>query len=322
MPPASGPLPRPRSAPTPGSGGPGTNGQTPPTPSYGTNTSLPGFGPSQLPANDTIPVNDLINQFGVANTAQGANLQNQYTNALAYGQGILTNDTDYRNAQAANDLARLGLQEGRDVGLGKERNAADTGFANRAFGIDSRGNALQRDMRYRANDSEAAGRGSITSFGYGQNERDILGQFGIAQDTTQLTFDKKLSDLALDDKALDSLGQEFGIRRSDVQNALKYGITQLGLDWVQTQATLAANLASGDAQLAQNARNFMVQVMGLPMEAPSLGDIFPGGLPTGQAPMTGGTGPTNRNPQLPSGTLDDFGRPIGQVVTPGNPNAY
>lgn len=223
--------------------------------------------------------NPILDQFNAIQQAQGNTLQQQYLNSLGMGELGYNNNMWYKTAQAGNDLARLDLQEGREIGLGRERNANDRGFAQRGFDIDSRGNALTRDMGYRANDSEAAARGSISSFGYGQNNRDILGQFGIAQDTTQLNLDKKMADLTLDDKALDSLGKEFGIRRDDVRNALKYGSTQLGLDWANTQAQLAQNLASGDQALQQQALNFMTQLMAMDVPAPSIGDVFPGGLP-------------------------------------------
>lgn len=221
----------------------------------------------------------IVDQMGITSAVRGDQLFNQYTNGLGMAELGYNNNLWYKTASAGNDLAKLDLREGREVGIGKERIAADRGFADRAFGIDSRGNALTRDMGYRANDSEAAAKGSITSVGYGQNRRDILDQFGIAQDTTQLQFDKKNSDLTLDEKTLDSLAKEFDIQRSDVRNALQYGTSQLGLDWAQTQAQLRANLDSGNEELIQQSRNFMQGIMSMPMEGATASDIFPGGLP-------------------------------------------
>lgn len=266
---------------------------TKPHPGQRPNTNVP-YGVPGAPTNANQPNlpsqfitrfdDPIIAQYNALITAQQTGLQGSYLNNLGMAQAGYDNNAWFKQASADNDLARLGLQEGRDVGLARERNANDAGFANRAFGIDSRGNALQRDMGYRANDSEAANKGSITSFGYGQNNRDILAQFGIAQDTTQLTLDKKMADLDVDNKAIDSLANEYGIRKSDVMNALKYGMTQLGLDWTQTQQTLAANLASDDATLRQQALNFMAQIMALPQAGPTLADIYPNGVPDGTVP--------------------------------------
>lgn len=211
--------------------------------------------------------------FAAIQQGQADGLLNQYLAASGLGQGMYDNNVWYRNAQAQNDLARLNIGEQRDIGLGRERNDLNRQFAGRAFGIDSRGNTLTRDMRYRSNDSEAAGRGSVTSFGYGQNNRDILGQYGIAQDTTQLTYDKAMADVTLDDKALDLLGKEYGIKRADINNALKFGLTQLGLDQIQAVNQLNQALTSGDAQLQQNAINFMIQMMSLPMDQVSMSDL-------------------------------------------------
>jgi len=260
-----------------GPGGPAPS-RIDPTVPYSNGTAYPRSEPDNY-------FNQLIADFNAINRGQSDSLANQYTSAMGLGQGVYDNNVWYRQAQAGNDLARLGLQEGREVGLERERNNADRGFAGRGFEIDSRGNNLQRDMRYRANDSEAAGRGSITSFGYGQNERDILGQFDIAQDTTQLTFDKKMSDLDIDDKVIDSIASEFGIRKSDINNALKFGMTQLGLDWTQAVDRLNGDLASGDAILAQNAINFLTQVMSMPMQPPSMTDMF-GSTSTPSTPPT------------------------------------
>lgn len=219
------------------------------------------------------PYQQAINDFNAINTAQSDMLLNQYLTSLGLGQGIYDNNVWYRNAQANNDLARLGLGEARDVGLARERNNLNAQFAGRAFDIDSRGNSLTRDMRYRANDSEAAGRGSVTSFGYGQNNRDILGQYGVAQDTTQLAYDRAMTDIRLDDKAIDLVAKEYGIKRSDVENALKYGLTQLGLDQFQAVDQLNQALTSGNAQLGQNAINFLMQIMALPIDPVALADL-------------------------------------------------
>lgn len=219
------------------------------------------------------PFNQAISDFNTINTNQGDALLNQYLNKVGFANLGYDNEEWYRNAKAQNDLAALGLAEGRDIGLGRDRNNADRGFAGRGFDIDSRGNALKRDMGYRANTSEAAGRGSITSFGYGQNNRDILSQFGIAQDGTQLAYDKKMSDLAFSDKAIDSLAADYGLKRADINNALKYTMTQLGLDQSQTMMQLEEMLSSGNDQLAMNAINFMNQMMSMPMDQITTSDL-------------------------------------------------
>lgn len=268
------------------------------------------------PASTTVTngssIDPIVAQYQSILTAQQNGIQGQYLNSLGMAQAGYDNNAWYKQASAQNDLARLGLQQGRDVGLARERNAADSGFADRGFAIDSRGNALQRDMGYRANTSEAAGKGSITSGGYQQNNRDILGQFGIAQDTTQLTLDKKKSDLTLDNKAIDSLATEYGIRKSDVMNALQYGMTQLGLDWTQTQSQLASQLNSDDANIRQQALNFMAQIMALPQTAPTLADIFPNGVPS----VASTASPTTPLPTTTSGAAYDTTGPY--TLTPAS----
>ena len=241
---------------------------------------VPNQTPGQTTPGTTSAYNDpYINAFGVIQGAQSDQLMQQYLNGLGMAEGLYGLNADYRNAMANNDLAKLAQQQYRDIDLGKERNAANLGFAQRGFDIDSRGNLLNRDMKYRSNESEAAAAGSITSGGFQQTNRDILGQYGIAQDTTQLALDKTTADLNLDNKAIDSLAKEYGVRKDDVLTTLKFGITQLGLDWTQAQQQLAQQLASGDAALQMNALNFMQQIMALPAPAVSIGDTFPGGLP-------------------------------------------
>lgn len=276
---------------SPGAGGgprgkANTGGVSAPAPRPSDAYYMPGFGspttgqPRDFGAHGSTFIDPLIAQFTAVDQAQRQGLTNRSLIDQGFGQLGYDNNMWFKQASADNDLARLGLQKDRDVGLAKEGNAADRGFAGRGFEIDSRGNALTRDMRYRANDSEAAAKGSITSFGYGQNERDILGQFGIAQDTTQLQYDKKISDLDISDKAIGSLAKEFDIRASDVMNALKYSSTQLGLDWEQTQRQIKEALDSGNAELNMQALNFMQQMMAMPIKPPSATDLFPGGVPT------------------------------------------
>jgi len=243
------------------------------------------------PSSITQPMDPLLAQFQAIQAGQRDQLQSQYLNAIGMGELGYDNEMWYRNASAASDLAKLANREAQQVGLGRERNDADRGFAGRGFEIDSRGNALKRDMGYRANDSEAASRGSISSFGYGQNARDILAQFGINQDTTQLSYDKKMSDLNIDDKALDLMAKDFGLQRDDVNNALKYASTQLGMDWITTVQGLNSSLESGDAALRQQALNFMTSLMAMPQAAPSMTDIFPNGIP-----MPQGDGPLELGP--------------------------
>lgn len=320
------------SPPRPGqSGGPDkTSGPPPRTGSRQYSQAYPENTPSWYnegqvtPSSITVPPwQQAIFDFNAINRSQGDALLGQWANAIGMGELGYENEAWYRNAKAQNDLAALGLAEGRDVGLGRERNNADRGFAGRGFEIDSRGNALKRDMGYRANDSEAAGRGSITSFGYGQNNRDILSQFGIAQDGTQLAYDKKMSDLAIDDKAIDSLAAEYGLKRADINNALKYGMSQLGLDWIQAVDTLNQQLNSGNDQLAMNAINFMNQVMSIPMDQVTPTDLnltpqqMPGVPlqlgPAGQAyadAKAAGTLPTTVTPTMGAGGSPQIARRI------------
>lgn len=284
-----------RSSPTSPQPGSITNSmqQSPTSPTPGSPT--PRYGTPQPVPNGLSPFDQrIMDQFNSINTAQQGVVQGRWLNDLALTEGVNNLNVDFTNTNANNDLARLAQQRYRDIdlgrqgnNLGRQGNNLDRTFAGRGFFLDSAGNNQQRDMKYRANDSEAAGRGSITSGGYGQNQNDILAQFNIAQGGSQLSYDKKMSDLDQNDKALklnddslSSLAKEYGVRESDVRNQLKFSIAKLGLDWDATQRQLEDAMKSGQAQLEQNALNFMAQLMAIPGGSASMADTFPNGIPS------------------------------------------
>lgn len=253
---------------------------------------------------------------------------NQKNNLTNLGIADWMNQLNTKSLQQSSgaDLARLMEQQYRDVQLGKEGNDLNRWFAQIGLGqadqqlglagqgrdLDIRGAGLNRDIGYRANLSDASSRGAITSSGYLQNDRDLLGKFNLARDTAnlgyagaELTHDRQKTDYdstiakaGLDDKALDSLAREYGIRASDINNQLKLATTKLGLDYAQTIKQLNDQLHSNNAQLAQQAMNFMYQMLALPDtggKTPSAGyappvNLSPDGIASTPSVGAGGGG--------------------------------
>lgn len=314
----------------------------------------------------------LLNQFNAwsgnqyALNASNNGLQTGFTNASYLNNlGALTS-----SSQA--DLARLLQQQYRDVTLGKQGNQISRkyndlglGLAGQRYGLageqlglqgqgrdqDIAGAALNRDIQYRANASDAAGRGATSTSGYTQNDRDSLHKFGLAQDAANLQYagaelgykgagldyqsaqnahDQAGENLTLNDAALDSLGKEYGIRRGDIENQLKAATTKLGLDNASTIQQLNAAMQSGDQAIMQQAYNFLVQLMALP-DSGSSGTPTPPTLYNNPSIGTGvynGAGPTSPNPNpgwgpdvpilqpQPSGNTDPTTGPGGIVPPP------
>lgn len=76
-------------------------------------------------------------------------------------------------------------------------------------------------------------------------------------------YDKQGAELQNVTKGLDSLAKEYGIKKQDLMNGFRNGVTKLNLDLADTQAQLEQMLSSGNAQLIQQGMNFMNQMVAL-----------------------------------------------------------
>ena len=78
---------------------------------------------------------------------------------------------------------------------------------------------------------------------------------------TMAGYDKQGAELKNTMAGIDSLAKEYGIKKQDLLNGFKNGVTKLNLDLADTQAQLEQMLSSGNAQLIQQGMNFMNQMV-------------------------------------------------------------
>ena len=114
-------------------------------------------------------------------------------------------------------------------------------------------------------------RGQQTAFqeqqlGYGRAHMNNDTGYRMQGEQTRGTlagYDKQGAELQNVTKGLDSLAKEYGIKKQDLMNGFRNGVTKLNLDLADTQAQLEQMLSSGNAQLIQQGMNFMNQMVAL-----------------------------------------------------------
>ena len=142
-------------------------------------------------------------------------------------------------AQLALDQANQSIGE-RDRSIGNERDNLRFGYDGQVIGFDR--------------DAEGLTRSAATNY---NNYREALQ--GFRRERVGLNAQGRELDLA--DRALDSLAREYGIKREDLNSQFRNNVTSLGLDYSDTIRQLNDWLASGNAQLAYQAQQFMDQIM-------------------------------------------------------------
>ena len=114
-------------------------------------------------------------------------------------------------------------------------------------------------------------RGQQTAFqeqqlGYGRAHMNNDTGYRMQGEQTRGTlagYDKQGAELQNVTKGLDSLAKEYGIKKQDLLNGFRNGVTKLSLDLADTQMQLEQMLSSGNAQVIQQGMNFMNQMVAL-----------------------------------------------------------
>jgi hypothetical protein len=187
----------------------------------------------------------------------------------------LLNNSQYRDV----DLARLGVDN--NLAAAQRNRGFIQGFADRRFGdqrtaadgalgIDMRRLAQQLATGTRNATDAAAAAGAGSSTGFGNVLGDLNANNAIDQRAARLNYDSTMrgasftrdqaiagadndwatsqADAGQRMKMIDSVAKDYGISRSQMEQAFKNGIERLGLDYGQATAKIAQARASNDDQ--------------------------------------------------------------------------
>lgn len=261
---------------------------------------------------------------------QNSYLQGQYDRNIAPGFGL-----DRQDLQANYDRSIAGInnQQARDA-ITRQGNNNDIGFANRGFdeqqghvatqrgynrqdqdlmnmyaaqqgalasrqfGLGNDQNAFAYQQHQRAGLSDAAGRGAIGSYGFGQDRADNMtnlqlsnqntklgydtttaginnslaqGLLGIQRNDTgldaqtdagRLSRDRQISNADLSNQTLDQMATEYGVTADQLGGALDRGLQRIGLTQQQAQDGLAEAKRTGNAQATAAWTQIMQEALG------------------------------------------------------------
>ncbi len=181
---------------------------------------------------------------------------------------------DTKNTGALTGLKQKDLQQTTDIGLrradaqiaavgGDIANVGkNKGFVNQLYGQANKGDALNYGRQRDALLSDATARGAVNAHG-------TVGQFKNQYETftNQLAGNltqrnKSLSDLAQEQRHLETTAKMYGFDKEDLQNKLTNGMAQLGLQGQIDLGQLFKQSASLDAQKAANAQSVINTLIG------------------------------------------------------------
>ena len=192
---------------------------------------------------------DIQSAFAARGTQQRGAVSDAAARGAFGSAGFGDNIQDiYGQYDQARQAATLGLDQAnqqvdeRDRAIGNSRD--NLGLDYRGQQTAFRESALGFDRAHMNNDT-----------GYRMQGEQTRG--------TLAGYDKQGAELQNVTKGLDSLAKEYGIKKQDLMNGFRNGVTKLNLDLADTQAQLESMLSSGNAQLIQQGMNFMNQMVAL-----------------------------------------------------------
>ena len=237
------------------------------------NQNINELGIRQNTAYDRFMENDTYGaQQAQDNNAQYGFTGRQYEQATsdAFSQRNTQNRANLSASAAAGSFGSAGFEDNRSdiagqyesalsgAGLTMDRQNQQTDEQDRAIG---HGRELNR-LGYRDTQSGFRGENNALNTGMTSNrlgyENDLQGFAA-----TRAGYDRDGAKLENVGKSLDSLGKEYGLKAADIENQFQSAVTGAGLDFNDVQQKLEQQLNSGNAQLQQQANNFMYQMMGM-----------------------------------------------------------
>jgi hypothetical protein len=191
--------------------------------------------------------------------ARGANLSRGYGQVVGEIGQQYTNTLNQATRERTTTLDQLGLT--------RDRGNNEITTARRGYDY----NLTQADQNYNEQIANLQAQYDSIQYQQGNRERDYGSNRGDLQygadtrrnrhegDVANYNYEAGNRDIA--SQQIDSIAREYGLREQDVNGALQSATQRIGLDYNNTMNQLAQQLNSGNAQLQQQAQNFLQQLM-------------------------------------------------------------